>query len=60
MNVLEKLSILSAMINCGNCDNCVAKGYCNTIRKGDYIVEIIQDVRELLEAADEIAEMEDM
>ena len=48
MNVLEKLSILSAMINCGNCDNCVTKGYCNTIRKGDYIVEIIHDVRELL------------
>lgn len=47
MNVLEKLSILSAMLNCGNCDNCVAKGYCNTIRKKDYIVEIIHDVREL-------------
>lgn len=48
MNVLDKLSILSAMINCGNCDNCVAKNYCNTIRKKDYIVEIIHDVRELL------------
>jgi hypothetical protein len=48
MNVLEKLSILSAMINCEDCNNCVAKGYCSTIRKGDYIVEIIHDVRELL------------
>lgn len=33
MNVLDKLSILSAMINCEDCGNCVAKGYCNTIRK---------------------------
>lgn len=48
MNVLDKLSILSAMINCSACANCVAKGYCNTIRKEDYIVEIIHDVRELL------------
>lgn len=49
MNVLDKLSILSAMINnCARCENCVARGYCNTIRKGDYIVEIIYDVRELL------------
>lgn len=48
MNVLDKLSILSAMINCARCENCVARGYCNTIRKGDYIVEIIHDVRELL------------
>lgn len=48
MNVLDKLSILSAMLNCGSCGNCVAKGYCSTVRKGDYIVEIIHDVRELL------------
>lgn len=48
MNVLDKLSILSAMINCERCDNCIARGYCNTIRKEDYIVEIIHDVRELL------------
>lgn len=48
MNVLDKLSILSAMINCARCENCVARGYCNTIRKEDYIVEIIHDVRELL------------
>lgn len=48
MNVLDKLSILSAMINCGECGNCVAKGHCQHIRKGDYIVEIIHDVRELL------------
>ena len=48
MNVLDKLSILSAMLNCGACDNCVAITFCNTIRKGDYIVEIIHDVRELL------------
>lgn len=34
MNVLDKLSILSAMLNCGTCGNCVAKGYCNTIRSG--------------------------
>lgn len=50
MNVLDKLSILSAMINCGGgeCGNCVAKGHCQHIRKGDYIVEIIHDVIELL------------
>lgn len=48
MNVLDKLSILSAMINCERCDNCIARGYCNTIRKKDYIVKIIHDVRELL------------
>lgn len=48
MNVLDKLSILSAMLNCGACDNCVARGHCQQIRKGDYIVEIIHDVRELL------------
>lgn len=48
MNVLDKLSILSAMINCARCENCVVRGYCNTIRKEDYIVEIIHDVRELL------------
>ena len=48
MNVLDKLSILSAMLNCGSCGNCVARGHCQHIRKGDYIVEIIHDVRELL------------
>ncbi len=48
MNVLDKLSILSAMINCERCDNCIARGCCNTIIKKDYIVEIIHDVRELL------------
>lgn len=48
MNVLDKLSILSAMLNCSACVSCIAKGYCNTIRKKDYIVEIIHDVRELL------------
>lgn len=48
MNVLDKLSILSAMINCEICDNCIARGYCNATRKKDYIVEIIHDVRELL------------
>ena len=48
MNVLEKLSVLSAKLNCENCENCVAKGYCSTVRKEDYIVEIIHDVRELL------------
>lgn len=46
MNVLDKLSILSAMINCVRCENCVARGYCNTIRKGDYIVEIIHEVND--------------
>lgn len=48
MNVLDKLSILSAMLNCDACGNCIAKGYCQHIRQGDYIVEIIHDVRELL------------
>lgn len=48
MNVLDKLSILSAMINCGDCNNCVAKDYCRHIPKKDYIIEIIHDVRELL------------
>lgn len=48
MNVLDKLSILSAIINCERCDNCIARGYCNTIEKRDYIVEVIHDVRELL------------
>lgn len=33
MNVLDKLSILSAMINCERCDNCIARDYCNTIIK---------------------------
>ena len=33
MNVPDKLSILSAMINCERCDNCIARGYCNTIEK---------------------------
>lgn len=53
MNVLDKLSILSAIFNCERCercDNCIARGYCNTIRNGDYIIEIISDVRELLKA----------
>lgn len=48
MNVLDKLSILSAMINCDTCENCIARGRCQQIRKGDYIVEIIHDVIELL------------
>lgn len=48
MNVLDKLSILSAMLNCGACGNCIAKDYCQHIRKKDYIVEIIHDVKELL------------
>lgn len=48
MNVLDKLSILSAMTNCEDCNNCVAKGYCQHILKKDYIIEIIHDVRELL------------
>lgn len=48
MNVLDKLSILSAMINCDTCENCIARCRCQHIRKGDYIVEIIHDVRELL------------
>lgn len=48
MNVLDKLSILSAMLNCGDCGNCVAKNYCRKLSKKDYIVEIIHDVRELL------------
>lgn len=48
MNVLDKLSILSAMLNCSACDNCIAKGHCQHIPKKDYIVEIIHDVRELL------------
>lgn len=48
MNVLDKLSLLSAILNCGRCDNCIARGYCNTIRNGDYIIEIISDVRKLL------------
>lgn len=48
MDILEKLSIFSAMINCRDCGNCVAKGRCQHIRKRDYIVEIIHDVRELL------------
>lgn len=48
MNVFDKPSILSAMINCEICDNCIARGCCNTIRQKDYIVEIIHDVRELL------------
>lgn len=66
MNVLDKLSILSAMINCERCDNCIAKGYCNTMRKKDYIVEIIVVLDDNgnvycscdthKEAADEIAE----
>lgn len=50
MNVLDKLSILSAILNYERCDNCIARGYCNTIRNGDYIIEIISDVRELLKA----------
>lgn len=48
MNVLDKLSILSAMLNCDTCENCIARGRCQHIRKRDYIVEIIHDVRELL------------
>lgn len=48
MNVLDKLSILSAMLNCDDCGNCVAKGHCSQIRREDYIVENIHDVRELL------------
>lgn len=48
MNVLDKLSILSAMLNCEDCGNCIARAHCSQIRKGDYIVEIIHDVRELL------------
>jgi hypothetical protein len=48
MNVLDKLSILSAMLNCQTCGNCVAKDHCSQIRKGEYIIEIIHDVRELL------------
>lgn len=48
MNVLDKLSILSAMINCDTYENCIARGRCQHIRKGNYIVEIIHDVIELL------------
>lgn len=48
MNVLDKLSILSAMINCDTCENCIAKGRCQQIRNRDYIVEIIHNVIELL------------
>lgn len=48
MNVLDKLSLLSAMIHCDSCNNCVARGYCNQTSKTDLIVEIIHDVRELL------------
>lgn len=48
MNVLDKLSILSAMLNCNTYENCIARGRCQQIRKRDYIIEIIHDVRELL------------
>lgn len=33
MNVLDKLSILSAMINCAECGNCVAKAIANTYER---------------------------
>lgn len=48
MNVLDKLSLLSAMIHCDSCNNCVARGHCQQTSKADLIVEIIHDVRELL------------
>ena len=58
MNVLEKLGILYALIDCGGrgCDNCIAKSFCrqeNTKGRLRTINEISAEVRAIIKERDE-------
>lgn len=58
MNILDKMSILVALIVCDNCENCAAckacHSYCNTRNgKRKFINEIIAEIKELQEKANE-------
>lgn len=58
MNVLDKMSIVIALVRCDNCDNCAASGACRTYcstrdGKRKFINEIIAEIKELQEKANE-------
>ena len=58
MNILDKMSILVALILCDNCGNCAAQkachSYCSTRDgKRKFINEIIAEIKELQEKANE-------
>lgn len=58
MNVLEKLGIIYALIDCGrrNCDNCIARPFCGqdgTTGRLRTINEISAEVRTIIKERDE-------
>nr|DAF80905.1 MAG TPA: hypothetical protein [Bacteriophage sp.] len=58
MNILDKMSIVIALVRCDNCENCAANGacrtYCNTRDdKTKFIKGIVAEIKELQEKANE-------
>lgn len=58
MNIIDKMSIVIALVRCDNCDNCAAhdacRSYCNTRDgKAEFIQSIVAEIKELQEKANE-------
>ena len=55
MNVLDKLGIIYAMLDCGGraCSNCMAKGKCATENRHQFINSFVEDVIALIKERDE-------
>lgn len=58
MNIIDKMSIVIALVRCDNCDNCAAYNachtYCNTRGgKAKFVQGIISEIKELQEKANE-------
>ena len=58
MNIIDKMSIIVALVYCNNCENCAAHNacytYCNTRGgKVKFVQGIIAEIKELQEKANE-------
>lgn len=58
MNIIDKMSIVIALMRCDDCENCAANDachtYCNTRDdKAEFVQGIISEIKELQEKANE-------